>query len=672
MEQKRFDRKAEWLETDGLGGFASGTVEGIRTRRYHALLLVATTPPTGRVALVNGFEAWVETPEGRTSLTSQRYTPDVIHPDGHQQLIDFTPQPWPTWTFRLAEGTSIQQSLFIPHGQAAVVLTWKLLTPRPACTLPRQPLSSPQASDIDGTAPSNNNSNKKTVLFVRPLLSGRDYHALHHENTSFNFTAKESASDVEWHPYFDLPKIQARSNGTYQHDPAWYRNFLYLEEKNRGLDSMEDLASPGIFKWDLSAGEAQWALSTQPLEASVHILRAQERTRRRAFASPLLKAADDYVVQRGTGKTIVAGYPWFTDWGRDTFIALRGLCVAGGRLDVARQILLEWAGVVSEGMLPNLFPDRGGTPEYNSVDASLWYIIAIHDYRQASCENPEALTKAVDAILDGYTEGTRFGIRMDTDGLLACGAPGAQLTWMDAKVGDWVVTPRSGKPVEIQALWINALRIAGRTVAAEKAQAAFEKRFWNEATRSLFDVVDAAHMRGLNDATLRPNQIFAVGGLPFPLLKGEKAQLVVETVERELLTPLGLRSLAPHEKAYAPRYEGGVLPRDGSYHQGTVWPWLMGAFAEAWLRVHAHDPLSKTTARERFVQPLLTHLEEAGLGHVSEIADADFPHTPRGCPFQAWSLGELIRMERLLSPEPTELVRNPTPRALTGSRTQTH
>jgi predicted glycogen debranching enzyme len=365
------------------------------------------------------------------------------------------------------------------------------------------------------------------------------------------------------------------------------------------------------------------------------------------------------LVKRGGGQTIVAGYPWFTDWGRDTFISLRGLCLATGRLDEARDILLEWSGVVSEGMLPNRFPDQGDQPEYNSVDASLWYIIAVYDFLQAprlrsstvSPSQKKLLQKAIEAILAGYSQGTRYGIRMDGDGLVAAGAPGVQLTWMDAKIGDWVVTPRIGKPVEIQALWLNALWIGSRFSPHWEERFAlgmesFRARFWNEQGGYLYDVVDVDHQPGKIDPTFRPNQIFAVGGLPVALIDGERACRIIEAVTRRLWTPMGLRSLAPEEPGYTPKYDGGVNDRDGVYHQGTVWPWLSGAFVEAWVRVHGGSEEVKRAARERFVAPFMEHLKTAGLGHISEIADGNQPHTPRGCPFQAWSLAELMRLDR--------------------------
>ena len=393
--------------------------------------------------------------------------------------------------------------------------------------------------------------------------------------------------------------------------------------------------------------------------------RASERTRRQKFPSPLRAAADAYLVQRQShivpaGRTIIAGYPWFADWGRDTFISLRGLCLATGRLEVARDILVAWAGTVSEGMLPNRFPDQGGQPEYNSVDASLWFIIAVDEFLKTGAASPadtQALYAAVDAILCGYSIGTRYGIRADADGLLSCGEVGVQLTWMDAKVGDWVVTPRIGKPVEVQALWLNALAFAGKSeprwqASFERGLAAFQEKFWNPQRGCLFDVVDANHQAGTNDPALRPNQIFAVGGLPLPLLQGERARAVVDLVEQHLWTPAGLRSLGPEEPGYAPYYEGDARARDGSYHQGTVWPWLMGAFIEGWVRVHGSDADTRRTARARFLQPLLARMETSGLGHLGEIADGDAPHTARGCPFQAWSMGEVLRVDLDVLAEP--------------------
>jgi glycogen debranching enzyme len=729
---------AEWLEADGLGGFASGTSAGPRSRRYHGLLLVAMTPPTGRVMLVNGLEAWVETPAGRFAISSQRYAPGVVHPDGMKRLVAFTNDAWPRWTYQLEDGTTIEQELAVQHGAPVTALSWRLREPR-----------------------------EDVRLFVRLLLSGRDYHSTHHENSSFRFAADAAGQRVTWKPYDGLPPVTVVSNGRYCVQPEWYRNFLYEEERTRGLDAIEDLASPGVFAFDLSRGMAALVLSTTDrtvtspatdhtdntvaspvtdhtentvslpatdntdntvsspatdhtdntvsLPATHHTentgaspatdhtdntvaspvtdhtdntvaspvtdhtdntdhgsviveqIFARER-RRRTFPSVLQRAADSYLVQRGNGKTIVAGYPWFTDWGRDTFISIRGLCLSTGRLDEARQILLAWSGTVSQGMLPNRFPDQGDAPEYNSVDASLWYVIAVHDFLttaerlgfQVTPRQQSAVRAAVDAILEGYSAGTRYGIRADADGLLACGSPGVQLTWMDAKVGDWVVTPRSGKPVEIQALWLNALWVAGHwtgrwTQALALGTSSFRARFWNDADGCLVDVVDVDHVPGAIDPAFRPNQILAIGGLPLSLLDGPYARRVVDAVESRLVTPMGLRSLAPGSPGYAPRYEGNGAQRDARYHQGTVWPWLIGPFVEAWLRVRGSSAPARIEARARFLEPLLQRAAQNG-GHLPEIADAEAPHTPRGCPFQAWSVAEVLRLDLALRtlepPEP--------------------
>lgn len=637
-----FDPGAEWLETDGLGGFASGTVGGVRTRRYHALLLAAQNPPAGRHVLVNGLDAWLNTPEGTFAITSQAYAPGVIHPDRGDGPESFDPQPWPRWTFRSRDGTRVEHECFVVHDSPVTVLTWRLAQPRRSIT-----------------------------LSVRPFLSGRDYHRLHHENGDFRFTPRVEPGRWVFEPYPGVSPVAMLSNGDYWHEPFWYRQFLYADEQQRGLDALEDLAAPGTFRWDLTAGEAVLILVAGAERAAslpkpsnavacAAELRKSERRRRAAFPSPLHRAADAYIVRRGRGKTIIAGYPWFADWGRDTFIALRGLCLAGGRFDDARSILVEWSAAVSEGMLPNRFPDRGESPEYNSVDASLWFVVCVHELEAAaaagagrlSSTDRDALRAAVLDIIRGYHAGTRYGIRCDEDGLLAAGVPGVQLTWMDAKIGDWVVTPRIGKPVEVQALWLNALEIASRYDPRwrgpfDQGLDAFYRRFWNGNEACLYDVVDVDHRPGAVDAAIRPNQILAAGGLPLAILAPEPARRVVDVVERELLTPLGLRSLSRRDSRYAATYEGAPDQRDSVYHQGTVWPWLIGPFVDAWVRTHGRSADARHEARRRFLAPLREHLSHAGIGHVSEIADGDPPHHPRGCPFQAWSLGELIRAEAI-------------------------
>jgi predicted glycogen debranching enzyme len=645
---------AEWLETDGLGGFASGTAGLIRTRRYHALLLAAADPPGRRYALVNGLEVLVATPAGMVPLSSHAYAPNelsrppVVHPDGMRFVKRFEPEPWPTWHFVLPDGTGIEQSIAAVHGRPIVTVAWRLLAPRP-----------------------------RVWLLVRPLLSGRDLHALHHENPAFRFDEERIGQAVVWRPYPGVPAIGAFTNGEYAREPLWYRNFLYEEDRARGLDHIEDLASPGRFTFPLSRGTATLILSADtpgtagdretptlaaagPL-AALRGLRARERRRRARFASRLHRSADAYLVRRGAGRSIIAGYPWFSDWGRDTFIALRGLGLATGRLDEARTILLTWAGFVRDGLLPNRFPETPAEmPERGSVDAPLWFIVAAHDWQQAMraarrrVPRPDetALRAATTAIVTAFLDGTHHGIQASADGLLAAGVPGLALTWMDARVRGAGVTPRIGKPVEIQALWINALRIAAVDSALSRAQESFARRFWNEAGGHLYDVVDVDHETGRDDPTFRANQILAIGGLPYPVLEGARARAVVDAVERRLLTPLGLRTLDPGDPAYRPRYEGGPEARDRAYHQGTAWPWLLGPFVEAWVRVRGDGTDARREARRRFLEPLAHHLDQGGLEHLPEIADGAEPHTPRGCPFQAWSVGEALRLSQVVLAEP--------------------
>jgi predicted glycogen debranching enzyme len=618
----------EWLETDGCGGFASAPVWGPRTRRYHALLLAAAGAQ--RFVLVNGAEAAVDTAAGTWQvLDVQRYVegprPPAMVPES------FSLSPWPRWVYALPDGTRMSREVFQRHGRAETFIRWRLL---------------------DGPA-------GPVSLRVRPFLSGRDYHALHHENWDFRFHPERRGEQLVFRPYDGVPPISVTSNGAYRHEPYWYRRFFYAEEAARGLDAEEDLAAPGELLFDLRAGDGRVILAANDAPAGDWQSRFEEttdaeRARRLSFPSPLHRSADQFVVERMGGKTIIAGYPWFTDWGRDTFISVRGLCLATGRLDDARDILLRWADAVSDGMLPNCFPDGGGPPVYNSVDAALWYVVAAHELMVAGGPH-ERLRGAIERILAGHLAGTRHSIRVTADGLLAAGERGVQLTWMDAKVDDRVVTPRVGKPVEVQALWVNALWVGAQLGVVsrellEHALASFRARFWNEARGCLFDVVDVDHVEGATDGTLRPNQIFAVGGLPLPLLDGERARRVVDAVEAHLLTPVGLRSLAPGEPGYQPRYTGTMRERDRAYHQGTVWPWLMGPFVEAWVRVRG--PGAVAEARRRFLAPLQAHLGEPGIGHLSEVASAEPPHVPGGCPFQAWSLAELLRLElQVLAPQ---------------------
>lgn len=626
----------EWLETNGRGGFASGTVAGPNTRRYHALLLIARHPPADRFVLVNHLEEYVAIGEQTVALSANCY-PGTVHPDGYTRCAGFSSEPWPTWIYDV-EGVQVIREIFCPQGRDLVVVRWSLA----------------------GTGA------QAATLLVRPMLSGRDYHRTHRENRDLWPRANENGA-VRWQPYDGVPAVRAFCSGAYRHAPDWYRRVQFPVEQERGLDGEEDWWSPGEFTMELVPGRpAHLAFTTEAVEA-IHVeALAQDEQRRRQrlvdgapgddrLVRSLWRAADAYLSDRGRQKTVIAGYPWFTDWGRDTFISLPGLCLVTGRHDAARQVIEAFAAHVSQGMIPNRFPDAGETPEYNTIDASLWFVHAVGrylDYTRDEETVRRAAWPAVRAILDGYRQGTRYGIRMDADGLIAGGEPGVQLTWMDAKVGDWVVTPRRGKPVEIQALWVRALAVGedlatrfGDAPFAERcgddrvrAIRSFRARFWYERGGYLYDVVDGPQG---DDPSLRPNQIYAVA-FPGELLEEQQAKRVVQIVEERLLTPVGLRTLAPGDPQYRPRYEGGVHSRDGAYHQGTVWPFLLGPFVTAWLRVHGATADAKRTARG-FLDGIERHLGEACLGQVSEIFDADAPHHPRGCFAQAWSVAEPLR-----------------------------
>lgn len=655
MPPTRFEEnwhRNEWLEADGLGGFASATVTGLRTRRYHALLLTALQPPTNRVVLVNGCETWIYVNGEQWPLSINHYSPDVYHPRGDRYLSGFRNQPWPTWTFVLPNGVTVIQELLVPRGNAATALRW-----------------SQYREDGQETG--------CVKLVVRPFLSGRDYHHLHQENGSLNTAANRmETTRVGWKIYPDLPEVLSIHNGQYCHRPEWFRQFDYLEEEDRGLDHIEDLASPGEITWDLSKNSACWLLTSDTPYGLTTLTRFEpadwtglaktELQRREQFASPAQRCGESFLVKRNHNETLIAGYPWFTDWGRDTFIALRGLCLATRRWRQALEILLCWSECVSEGMLPNRFPDQGMEPEYNSVDASLLYIIAVHDLltrfrSQLVSQEVEKLIRAANQIIDGYSTGTRYGIRQDQDGLLTAGNDKHAITWMDACVDGCPVTPRHGKPVEIQALWINALRIAENWGLATSgnwklSQQSFRQKFWLPDLGYLADVVDVNHATGTVDNTLRPNQIFALGGLPFSLIDGQDARQMMSTIKDELWTPAGIRTLSPRHPHYRRRYIGGVHERDSAYHQGTVWPWLTGPFVEAWIRCHGCSSEVIQQARDLFLTPFEMHHRggQQDVTYIPEIADAEFPHLPRGCPFQAWSLGEYLRLDREVLAIPQE------------------
>jgi predicted glycogen debranching enzyme len=628
----------EWLETNGRGGFASSTVAGANTRRYHALLLTARKPPSERFVLVNHLEEWIDI-EGHSYPLSTNLYPYATHPEGYKRCTGFTADPWPIWTYD-CHGTVVQREVFCVRDRDLVVIRWTLTK----------------------------NDKKTITLRVRPMMSGRDYHATHHMNDSLATTNTTMINGLmSWHPYVGLPSVHAFQNGVYLHDPRWFQAIQFPAEQQRGLDFEEDWWSPGEFTYQLDHNNATTLiLTTESLQSiDVAALTEGERTRRTGLRAavptndPLVGtlwcATEAYLSARGTRQTIIAGYPWFTDWGRDTFISLPGLCLVTGRWEIAWETIEAFAAHISQGMIPNRFPDIGEQPEYNTIDASLWFIHAIERYFVYSSDKARVCTvawPAVKHIIDGYRQGTRYHIHMDEDGLIAGGVPGIQLTWMDAKVGDWVITPRHGKPVEIQALWARALEIGERlaTTFGEPAYAmrcredrtravtSFRAKFWNETGGFLYDVIDGPEGA---DASIRPNQIYAIA-LCDDLVTKEQAQNILQVVEGHLLTPMGLRTLSPKDSRYCPRYEGGVVERDGAYHQGTVWPFLLGPFITAWWKINGKSPGKRTQARA-FLDGMEGHLDYACLGQVSEIFDAEAPHQARGCFAQAWSVAEPLR-----------------------------
>ncbi|HEX5646520.1 MAG TPA: amylo-alpha-1,6-glucosidase [Nitrospira sp.] len=627
----------EWLETNGRGGFASGTVAGANTRRYHALLLTARKPPAGRIVLVNHLDEWVEV-NGRSFPLSTNLYPGAVHPDGYTYCSEFSSVPWPTWTFDCG-GSTVQREILCVPGRDLVIVRWRLMT---ASSLPR-------------------------TLCVRPMLSGRDYHSIHHENRTLSTGVLSKPGWVSWQPYPDVPSVQAIHAGRYRHEPDWFRHVRFPVERQRGLEDEEDWWSPGEFRFEVGAGNEGTLVLTSEAIDTLNVAAVVEgegaRRRRRGQTAPgrdplagtLWCATDSYLSARDAGQTVVAGYPWFTDWGRDTFMALPGLCLVTGRHDTAWRVIESYCAHVSEGMVPNRFPHAGEQPEYNAIDASLWFINAVERYLTYSHDEARVHAvawPAVKQIIDGYRRGTRYDIHMDRDGLIAGGVSGVQLTWMDAKVGDRVVTPRQGKPVEIQALWVRGLEIGMQlaTRFGESAYAArcrrlrdlamksFRTKFWNEAGGFLYDVIDGPEG---NDVSIRPNQLYALA-LCDDLVDREHAKQVLLIIKDQLLTPVGLRTLSPGDSRYRPRYEGGVAERDGAYHQGTVWPFLLGPFVTAWIKTFGKSAQVKAQARA-FLNGLETHLREACVGQVSEIFDGEAPHTPRGCPAQAWSVAEPLR-----------------------------
>lgn len=643
----------EWLETNGLGGFSSSTITGLNTRRYHGLLVAATKPPVGRLVLLSKLEETLVIDDRRYELSANQY-PGTVHPQGFRYQTSFKLDPFPIFTYEI-EGIIVEKSVFMVYGENTTIVQYEFR------------LKDVGLTDATEDASLTRHPSSRILFEVRPLVAFRDYHSLLHENTALDSHVQIKDGVTTIRPSSDLPELHlAHDADVFDPTAFWCRNFEYHMERERGFDFKEDLFSPFAIRFDLKARPGVGLIaSTERREASrADNYRQTEIERRQkivdtapidnSFGRALAAAADQFIAARETEKTVIAGYHWFSDWGRDTMIALPGLTLTTGRFDVARSILLEFARYVDRGMLPNRFPDAGETPEYNTVDATLWYFEAIRSFIRHTDDSSfvrDKLYEILVSIIDWHEVGTRYNIRLDEKGLLYSGQEGVQLTWMDAKVGDWVVTPRRGLAVEIQALWFNALKVmeglAGKfgdevnrthyAAIAQRANKSFNELFWNEDSGCLFDVINGAE----TDASIRPNQVLAVS-LPHSMLSKERAKKVVDVVERELLTPYGLRSLAPGDPNYRGRYTGDPLSRDGAYHQGTVWAWLLGPFITAYVKVRS----GKHDARERaktWIMNFDAHLSEAGLGQISEIFDGDPPHLPRGCIAQAWSVGELLR-----------------------------
>ncbi len=629
----------EWLETNGIGGFASSTVIGLNTRRYHGLLTAAMQPPAGRVLLLSKCEETLIVGERRYELSTNAY-PGAIHPQGYRYLEGFRLDPFPTFTFS-CDGIELEKSVFMVHGANSTIIQYRLT--------------------IEG-------SEQPIRLELRPFIAFRDYHSLTHENGGINRHVNiHSDKLISLKPYPDLPALYwAYEGGHLDTRGDWYRNFEYAIERERGLDFVEDLFNPFTLSFYLKANDVRSiCASTEPVDiGSAHALSIAEIRRRNEIMKTCVSkdelvrsltiAADHYIVNRGSQKTIIAGYHWFTDWGRDTMISLPGLTLVTGRYDIARSILMEFARHVDQGMLPNRFPDFGELPEYNTIDATLWYFEAVRSFLQYTGDyefvRSHLLPILVD-IVEWHLRGTRYGIHMDGDGLITSNDANVQLTWMDARVGNWIVTPRNGKAVEIQALWYNALRtmedIATKLELAEEAhkysstadctRRSFNELFWNEPEGSLYDTVAG----GERDASIRPNQIFAVS-LHHSMLDVPRAKRVVDTVESHLFTPYGLRTLSPADPRYQGRYEGDPAARDSAYHQGPAWGWLIGPFITAYLKVNGNKAASRRVVRG-WLSTISAHLNDVCVGHISELFDGEPPHHPRGCVAQAWSAAEILR-----------------------------
>lgn len=642
----------EWLCTNGLGGFASGTVAGLPTRRYHGLLVAALKPPVGRTVLVGGLHERIEYDGATYELSTARWADGAVAPAGYRLIERFyLDGTTPVWHYACAD-TLVEKRVWMEPGANTTYVRYRLL---------RAGAGGP------------------VRLTLRALVNYREFHVTTH-GPGWQMAVAPAGRGLQIIAYDGARPLSIQVPGATA-EPAhdWYVGFRLAAEEARGLDALDDSLHAGTFTATLAPdrpltavlsaearpdldGEQAWA---RRRAHETEVLLAWRKAQPAAGLAPawierLVLAADQFVVSRPLaddpgGLSVIAGYHWFGDWGRDTMIALPGLTLCTGRPEAARRILTTFARFVDGGMLPNVFPDAGEQPEYNTVDAALWYVEAVRAYHEATRDDGalRQLFPALEQIVRAYAAGTRYGIRVDpADGLVTAGEPGVQLTWMDARVGDRVVTPRTGKPVEINALWYNALvamaglaRAVGRPATeweamAAQAEAGFA-RFWNAEAGYCYDVIDGPDG---HEAALRPNQILAVS-LPATALSAERQRQVVDACARRLLISYGLRSLAPGEPGYQPRYAGGPRERDGAYHQGTAWAWLLGPFALAYDRVHG----DRAGARA-LLEPMAQHLGEYGVGSIAEVFDAEPPFAPGGCIAQAWSVAETLRAWCLLAP----------------------
>lgn len=626
----------EWLETNGLGGYASSTIIGANTRRFHGLLVVpvAAAAPVQRQVLLSKFEERVELNGSESHLCTNLY-PGTVFPHGFNIQTEFRPQPWPT--FRYADTDfEIEKSVCLVHGENTLVLTYRNLSSR-------GPLE----------------------LRVRPLLAFRPHNRLPRRRAAdVNMAVERGDGVLSLHPCAGLPQLHFHARpDTVNVKADWYYRFTYPIEQDRGLDYEEDLFTAFEMGFRLAEGDTVHIVVTtgKPVGINAADLLARERQRREQLGcdrdparQALQRAAAAFLVRRANGRTVVAGYPWHTDSGRVAMIALPGLTLATGQLDEAGTVLQTFAGHYDRGLIPVWFDEETDKPEYNSVDAALWFVVAVWRWWQAGADKAavrELLPTARD-IIRAYRDGTRFEIYADKDSLLTAGGVGTQLTWMDVKSEGYVPTPRHGKPVEINALWLNALLMLAemeeKLVAdiqaavilrrlADRVAASFVKAFWFAEGGYLCDVIQGTH----RETSIRPNQIFAVS-LPFTPLTAEQQKSVFDVVTQHLLTPYGLRTLSPRHEKYCGRHTGNRRQRDHARHQGTVWPWLIGAYCDAYLRVHGDGkPQRKEIAR--LLQPLLAHLADSSAGSVAELFDGDPPHRTSGCIASAWAVGELLR-----------------------------